>query len=1174
MNQTIRNTLSRFLPVSCIGPVFRTAVFAFLLGGSDIAVADPTYDLVVEASANTTDVNVGQGYVYMIGALNSSAQPSAPALVKLVLPAGVIYLNGPDPDLSTAGLKCQQADQVLSCNFPSVPASGHALAMVHVLAPTSAGTIVAPVSLVQQKSDGNPQNDATTVVTTVHAMASAPDLEITQHDSADPVLQNAAYSYSLQVRNIGSTAETSQIDVYDPLPAGTQLIGASGTDWNCYPLPLNTWVHCIGYFGLAQGASAAPITIELQNVSTTKKIVLNTASVSGSADTDTSNNLASEQTQLGLTPGVDLTVTQHDDVDPVSIGAPYHYLLTMKNVGDRDATAVTLTDTLPSGSQFVAAAGAGWACTAAGDVLTCTRSSLASLEDSSLAIQLLAPPHAGIATNSAVIQSEDVDAYSNNQAIEQTTVLAQGDAPDLKLVASAPALVETGTDFAYSLTVSNIGPFRESSPITLNETLPANVTFKAIAATGWSCKIDDGFLSCVSLRGLQAGEVYAPVTISVTAPSSADIVVNTAVVTGSADADPSNNLATVFTKVQANTAPLLVGQAFDVAEDQVPGFVVGTVQAQDDSLPLPTSIAYSLEGTDVFVIDASTGVITLAKPLNFDIQATYTFTVAAYDGALPTKANVTIHVIDVVTNTPPIIFDQVFSVAEDHPPGSFVGKVFASDDQRPPPGVLTYAIVAGNSGNAFAIDAANGDLTVNKALDFETLASYALTVQVSDGQLSSTATVAIAITDVVGGPGVEDNAPIAGDDAIQVAPLGTATSLIGGATSVLANDDDADAGETATLTVDFVKPPQYGTLSIQANGTFQYTNTANIDADSFQYQACDIHNQCTTATVRIRIYAGPMDRLPIAVDDAIQVPAAGTATSLIGGMISVLANDFDLDGDLLTARVLSAPHAGTLTFSSDGKFTYINTDGAAAVDGFAYEACDPYGACTRAIVSVTISDKALNHLPLATEDTTMSAAPNGNISLLVGGSSSVLQNDGDVDPNEQATLRAVALNAPDFGTVTLNGDGSFVYKNSNGNVGHDAFWYEACDIHGACAAAKVTVSINTAAAASACTLPVQVFEVGDAIQLSLVKLFTPPPGQSLKYSVSGLPFSIAVDANSGALSGTPGDIDGKLVAYNAVLKATTVPGDATSSQAVGFYLLPEGELLHRDGFDLPPGPCQ
>ena len=66
---------------------------------------------------------------------------------------------------------------------------------------------------------------------------------------------------------------------------------------------------------------------------------------------------------------------------------------------------------------------------------------------------------------------------------------------------------------------------------------------------------------------------------------------------------------------------------------------------------------------------------------------------------------------------------------------------------------ITYAITAGNVGNAFAINAATGAITVNIAtpLDFETTPVFTLTIQVTDDgvpSLSGVGTLTVNLTNV------------------------------------------------------------------------------------------------------------------------------------------------------------------------------------------------------------------------------------------------------------------------------------------------------------------------------------------------------------------------------------------------------------------------------------------
>lgn len=95
--------------------------------------------------------------------------------------------------------------------------------------------------------------------------------------------------------------------------------------------------------------------------------------------------------------------------------------------------------------------------------------------------------------------------------------------------------------------------------------------------------------------------------------------------------------------------------------------------------------------------------------------------------------------------------DQTFSVAENSTVGNVVGTVVASDPDTATP--LTYAITAGNTNSAFAINATTGKITVANpaALNYEVQTSFALTVTVSDSTMpvtEDTATITINVTNV------------------------------------------------------------------------------------------------------------------------------------------------------------------------------------------------------------------------------------------------------------------------------------------------------------------------------------------------------------------------------------------------------------------------------------------
>jgi VCBS repeat-containing protein len=71
------------------------------------------------------------------------------------------------------------------------------------------------------------------------------------------------------------------------------------------------------------------------------------------------------------------------------------------------------------------------------------------------------------------------------------------------------------------------------------------------------------------------------------------------------------------------------------------------------------------------------------------------------------------------------------------------------------------------------------------------------------------------------------------------------------------------------------------------------------------------------------------DAYTTAEDVALTVPAAG-----------VLANDSDVDGDRLTAVLVTGPAHGTLTLNADGSFTYTPALNYSGPDSFTYRASD------------------------------------------------------------------------------------------------------------------------------------------------------------------------------------------------------------------------------------------
>jgi hypothetical protein len=211
-----------------------------------------------------------------------------------------------------------------------------------------------------------------------------------------------------------------------------------------------------------------------------------------------------------------------------------------------------------------------------------------------------------------------------------------------------------------------------------------------------------------------------------------------------------------------NEAPAITtGQTFSIAENSGSGTLIGQVEASDvdagTTLQNFTIVSGNEDGA--FVIGASSGRITVAESsrLDFESANSHILQITVSDGALTSAAqSVTIEITDL--NEAPLIGAQTFSIAENSAGGTVVGQVVAADADAGQ--TLSFAIVAGNVDNAFALNAGSGVLTVNNAaaLDYEQRVSIALTVQVSDNgapALSSSAIVTVNLTDVVEAPRID-----------------------------------------------------------------------------------------------------------------------------------------------------------------------------------------------------------------------------------------------------------------------------------------------------------------------------------------------------------------------------------------------------------------------------------
>ena len=383
-----------------------------------------------------------------------------------------------------------------------------------------------------------------------------------------------------------------------------------------------------------------------------------------------------------------------------------------------------------------------------------------------------------------------------------------------------------------------------------------------------------------------------------------------------------------------NSSPLITSSdIFSAAENQTSIGAVTATDAEGDNL------TYSLSGTDAGSLSiSSSGVLSFNVAPDYETNASYSLIVTVSDGVNSVSQDLLISITDASDVAPVISSSSTFSAAENQ---TLVGTVTATDAEGDS---LSYSL-SGTDATSFGISS-SGVLSFNTAPDYETKASYSVTVTVSDGVNSTTSALTIAVTN--------------GDDVVPVISSGSSFSAAENQTSigtVTATDSDSASisftvsGSELVITsggvLSFASAPDYETTS-----SYTATVTATDGANS------------TTQTITVSVTD---------VNDVAPVISSGSSFSAAENQTSVgTVTATDVEGDSLTYSIngseIQISSAGVLTFTSapdyETKSSYTAT----------VTASDGTNATTQNI-TITVTDVD-DVAPVFTSGTIFSAAEN------------------------------------------------------------------------------------------------------------------------------------------------------------------------------------------------------
>ena len=313
------------------------------------------------------------------------------------------------------------------------------------------------------------------------------------------------------------------------------------------------------------------------------------------------------------------------------------------------------------------------------------------------------------------------------------------------------------------------------------------------------------------------------------------------------------------------------------------GASVCTVSASDEDTADTLSFILLGSGSGDFVLDSSTGVVTLSRALDYELRSSYFLSVIVLDGSggsASTNLNVTVNDINESPNflsTPLSV-----SIAENLQTGVNVIRIKASDEDSGDS--LTYSLSGTNSSH-FAISSSTGLVTTAQLLDKETVGSYSLNVTVTDGTLSVTESLSITVSDVNDAPAFND-APYA--TTVVENDAGAAVY------TVSATDDDGDSLTftiTGTGSVDFSLNPTTGVVTLADALDYESTSVYYLTI-----RASDSNGGVATTSLNVTVVdqndSPQFLSTPYSVNIGENLPVGTT-------VIKVVASDQDLSDSLM-----------------------------------------------------------------------------------------------------------------------------------------------------------------------------------------------------------------------------------------------------------------------------------
>lgn len=513
--------------------------------GTFVMNASRVSDLRIVAASPSPSATPGLPYTYTLTVTNAGPSAVTAASIVDTLPAAL--LNPSWTCAPSAGSSCATPGPV-SGNVnttASMPSGGTVTITITgtIAASTAPGDLnnTATVAPPAGTTDPDSNNNSSTTTATVTPSA---DVRVLASGPTSAVA-GTQVNYLLQVINAGPS-DAAAVTLTAPTPAGLTLVSVGG---GCAALPCSLGTIAAGAQRNIPVVFSLPPNYNVPSGSSPDPIVFTgTASSASTSDPQTTNNSSTASTSVG-SPVANLSVTMSDGKTQVTAGTTVTYTIVITNAGPSAAVNAHIVDTAPASLTNVS-----WTCTAAAGSTCPAPTGTGSLDQlmtvgttGNVTFTLTGtvdPAAQGTLSNSVTVtppagtsDPDGAQASDSNQIVQQS---------ELAIVTTGPAVIVSGANVPYTITVTNNGPSNAT-----------NVNVSTIVSPGLTFASNTG--ACASafpctIGTVPAGEsrtITATYTAGQTFSSGATVTVTSKVTATPPDPVSANNTSSATSAVRA-----------------------------------------------------------------------------------------------------------------------------------------------------------------------------------------------------------------------------------------------------------------------------------------------------------------------------------------------------------------------------------------------------------------------------------------------------------------------------------------------------------------------------------------------------------------------------------------------------------------------------------------------